>query len=380
MWARDAVDDGANSLLGHGMHAEVVDLFCGIGGLSAGFQNEGFKVVAGVDSDDSCKYAYETNLKARFLPVDISMVKGEDLGSLYSGTMPRVLVGCAPCQPFSMYTGRYRRVPDQRKEDGRWKLLNEFARLIEEVQPDIVSMENVPRLALHPIFKAFVRRLEAQDYKVTHFKVRADHFGVPQRRSRLVLFASKFGKIALTPPTHKDKPLTVRQAIGKLPPIKAGEADPKDPLHRARSLGELNLRRLSATAEGGSWKDWDDELKLACHKKEGGKSFRAVYGRMSWEEPAPVITTQCLGIGNGRFGHPSQDRAISIREAALLQSFPKKFKFVPATEKVNGLRLARQIGNAVPVKLGEAVARSIATHLHAVGGEGSAFVRQTSQH
>lgn len=348
------------------MHAEVVDLFCGIGGLSAGFQNEGFKVLAGLDSDDSCKYAYETNLKAKFLPDDISTVKGEALASLYSGTLPKVLVGCAPCQPFSMYTGRYRRSPDRRNEDGRWKLLAEFARLIEEVQPDIVSMENVPRLALHPIFKAFVQRLKAQNYSVTHFNVRADHFGVPQRRSRLVLFASKFGEISLTPPTHRAKPRTVWQTIGKLPAIKAGEADAKDRLHQSRGLGDLNLRRLAATAEGGSWRDWDDELKLECHKKDGGKSFRAVYGRMTWDEPSPVITTQCLGIGNGRFGHPTQNRAISIREAALLQSFPRTFKFVRPTEKVNQLRLARQIGNAVPVKLGEAVARSIREHLDAL--------------
>jgi DNA (cytosine-5)-methyltransferase 1 len=127
----------------------------------------------------------------------------------------------------------------------------------------------------------------------------------------------------------------------------------------------MNLRRLRATREGGSWKDWDEDLQLDCHKKDGGRSFRAVYGRMSWDEPSPVITTQCLGIGNGRFGHPSQDRAISIREAAILQSFPPDFDFVPEDEDVCGLHLARQIGNAVPPRLGQAIARSIKLHLKA---------------
>lgn len=139
--------------------------------------------------------------------------------------------------------------------------------------------------------------------------------------------------------------------------------DPQDRLHTSRGLSEKNLARLRATREGGSWKDWDPSLQLDCHKKDSGRSFRAVYGRMTWDEPSPVITTQCLGIGNGRFGHPSQDRAISLREAAILQSFPSDFEFIPADQPVNGLKLARQIGNAVPVKLGEAVARSIKDHL-----------------
>ena len=262
-----------------------------------------------------------------------------------------------------MYTGRYRQNETAEDTDKRWNMLREFARIIEEVNPDIVSMENVPRVAIHPAFSAFVARLEAAEYRVTFQKVRAQDYGVPQKRTRLVLFASKFGGLKLVEPTHQDCPVTVREAIGSLPPIEAGEVHAGDRLHQSRNLGEVNLRRIRATREGGSWKDWDESLQLACHRKAGGKSFRAVYGRMSWDQPSPVITTQCLGIGNGRFGHPEQDRAISIREAALLQSFPLDFQFVAPDERVNQLRLARQIGNAVPVKLGEAVARSIKQHL-----------------
>lgn len=358
------------------MRAEVVDLFCGIGGLSAGFKNEGFRVLAGFDSDKTCKFAYEHNVKASFVPADVAALPPEAITKLYSKKARRILVGCAPCQPFSLYTGRYRRAPKPENGDQRWQLLEAFARLIEAVRPDVVSMENVPRVVLHPVFAQFVERLRKAGYVVGYHKVRAEEYGVPQRRGRLVLFASLHGEVELSPPTHRGRLKTVRDAIGGLPPIGAGEAHHSDRVHACRGLGVKNLRRLQATSEGGGWQEWAPDLVLDCHKKEGGRSFRSVYGRMRWDEPAPVITTQCLGIGNGRFGHPHQDRAISIREAALLQSFPPDFEFVDPEEDVFGERLARQIGNAVPVRLAEAVARSIRAHLaYSVDGAGSATRR-----
>ena len=224
-------------------------------------------------------------------------------------------------------------------------------------------MENVPRLTRHKVFARFVRELEKAGYTVSYQVVRADHYGVPQHRARLVLFASLWGKVDIIPPTHLNKPKTVRDAIGKLPRIKAGEPCPSDRLHVTRNLSDRNLTRIRSTTQGGSWKDWDKSLQLKCHQKNRGKSFRSVYGRMHWDAPSPVITTQCLGIGNGRFGHPSQDRAISIREAAILQSFPRGFRFLPPRASINGVQLARQIGNAVPVRLGKVIARSIKKHL-----------------
>jgi DNA (cytosine-5)-methyltransferase 1 len=362
------VDDAAS------MRIEVIDLFCGIGGLSQGFGDEGFAVLAGIDADRTCKHAFEANIGAPFIAKSVTDVTAGELASIYSGRASRVLVGCAPCQPFSMYTGRYRRNETESDASGRWVLLNEFARLIETVSPDVVSMENVLRLTVHPVFEKFTERLRTAGYEVSHYRVRAQDYGVPQRRARLVLFASKFGKVRMVPPTHAGQPVTVRDAIGHLPRLVAGAADSDDRLHMSRGLSALNLRRLRATREGGSWKEWDDDLQLECHKREGGKSFRAVYGRMVWDEPSPVITTQCLGIGNGRFGHPTQDRAISLREAAILQSFPPEFDFAPAERKISGKHLARQIGNAVPPRLGQAVARSIRFHLEAaatVVGNGS---------
>jgi len=346
------------------MHISVVDIFCGIGGLSYGFRREGFEVKAGIDSDPSCQYAFESNLEAPFLARDVREVKGAEVKRLlWSGRADyRVLIGCAPCAPFSLYTSRYRKA--KRKDKARkWELLREFSRIALATKPDVVSMENVLQLRFHRVFRQFIKELESCGYHVTYFQVRADHYGVPQRRSRLVLFASKFGPIQILPETHLEQPVTVRKTIGKLPPIPAGGRCERDPLHRSRAVSDRNLRRLRATAEGGSWKDWPEELQLKCHKQQKGKSFRSVYGRMKWESVGSVITTECLGIGNGRFGHPEQDRAISIREAALLQTFPKKFRFVQPRQRVLGLHLARQIGNAVPVRLGQVIARSIKRHL-----------------
>lgn len=354
------------------MRLAVVDLFCGIGGLSYGFKREGFQIRAGFDSDPTCRFAFETNVGAPFLAQDIRKLSGLRVSRLLDAAKCdyRVLIGCAPCAPFSLYTSRYRKAK-QRDTKKKWQLLKEFSRLIPAAEADVISMENVPRLRHHPIFRQFVAGLQRAGYTVSHCHVRADHYGVPQRRSRLVLFASKFGKVEMLAETHRDSPVTVRATIGKLPKIKAGIPCRSDRLHVSRGLTPKNLFRLMSTREGGSWRDWPESLRLNCHKRHKGRSFRSVYGRMRWNAVGPVITTECLGIGNGRFGHPKQHRAISIREAALLQTFPKKFKFVPPREPVVGLHLARQIGNAVPVRLAQIIARSIKNHLNAVDAAAS---------
>lgn len=347
------------------MRTNVVDLFCGIGGLSYGFKKEGFRVSAGIDVDESASYAFETNINAEFVSKSISEVPISLVSRFLSVGRPtyRVLIGCAPCAPFSTYTERYRKAG---KKNAKWGLLNEFARIAIAVRPDVVSMENVAGLERTPIFASFVRSLRNAGYCVSHYIVRADLYGVPQKRRRLVLFASLHGDVVLLPPTHASRPRTVRDVIGNLPRIRAGVACCKDRLHVSRAITDKNLLRLKATTEGGSWKDWPDELQLKCHKKRKGKSFRSVYGRMAWDSLGSVITTQCLGIGNGRFGHPSQARAISIREAAMLQTFPKKFAFVAPDQAVVGIHLARQIGNAVPVRLAQIIARSVRDHLRSV--------------
>lgn len=341
---------------------EVVDLFCGIGGLSYGMKSKGFKILTGFDLDWTCQYAYETNNEAKFVYKDIREVQREDIVPLYSKNAIKVLAGCAPCQPFSSYAFK-----NKNKDENKYNLLYEFGRLVKEVQPDIVTMENVPAIAsfkLKSVLSDFVDTLKSEHYEVSYKVVYCPDYGVPQTRKRMVLLASRFGKIELIPPTRsKDNYVTVKEAIGNLPPLAAGESCPTDPLHRCRALSPQNLRRLKATPYGGGWRDWPEELLLDCHKKSTGKSFGSVYGRMVWEMPAPTMTTLCTGIGNGRFGHPEQNRAISAREAALFQTFPTSYKFFPDEQKVSLSKASRYIGNAVPPKLGEVIAESIIQHI-----------------
>ena len=339
----------------------VVDLFCGIGGLSQGFVLEGFDVVAGYDNDVSCKYAFETNNRATFHHEDITNLSG-DVINLDFGNKLKILVGCAPCQPFSSYSFKVK-VKDERKIN----LLYSFARLIEETQPIIISMENVPQLVdfnKSSIFQDFCDKLQSLGYFFSYKIVYCPSYGIPQKRRRLVLLASRLGEISLIPETHTpDHYVTVRDAIGELSHVNAGESDPNDPLHRARALSPKNLARIRNTKEGGGWKDWPDELILDCFKKKSGKTYGSVYGRMKWDEPSPTMTTHCTGLGNGRFGHPEQDRAITLREAAIFQTFPMTYKFYDSTEAYNSSKICRQIGNAVPPLLGRIVAKSIKKHL-----------------
>ena len=339
----------------------VIDLFCGIGGLTHGLQRKGFQVVAGIDNDPKCEYGYIANNKARYILDDIANVSDEDIKQIFGSNKIKVLVGCAPCQPYSGL--------NQRKgSKEKMQPLEKFAELIKKVRPDIVSMENVRGLAkpgAYPVFSNFLKTLTECGYHFDYKVVNVSDYGVPQNRNRLVLLASLLGQIELIEPTHKDKKIKLRDTIGNLPAIEAGEQDKNDPLHFARQLTDINLQRIKATPHnGGSSTDWPENLRLECHKKASGKTYEhTVYGRMRWDEPAPTMTTQCIGLGNGRFGHPEQNRAISLREAALIQTFPKDYKFVKDTSNFIIRDVARFIGNAVPVKLGEVIGESIKRHL-----------------
>lgn len=340
-------------------NCRVIDLFCGIGGLTHGLVTESFPVVAGFDTDESCRYAYEFNNKTTFVNKDVATLNKEDLEQFFGNAPIKILVGCAPCQPFSSYNFK-------NEDTKKWFLLHEFARLIEEVQPQIVSMENVPQLLNFKkanIFNQFTEILEKHKYKYTFKIVDCTKYGIPQKRKRLVLLASKLGEIELIEETHKEKSITVKNIIQDLEPLKHGEQSQKDTLHRVPKLSLLNLKRIQQSKQGGTWRDWDTDIRLKCHQKKSGQSYCSVYGRMSWDEPAPTITTQCYGIGNGRFGHPEQDRAISLREAALLQTFPIDYQFIAPQKSIPTRTLGTHIGNAVPPKLGQVIARSIKKHV-----------------
>ena len=336
----------------------AVDLFCGVGGLTRGLEDAGIDVRLGIDVDPACEYPYTENNKSKFLKKSVEDVESHEIAKVFPKGCLRLLAGCAPCQTFSTYNQK------ATSEDKRWWLLRQFSRLVLETAPELVTMENVPRLQKQAVFREFVDTLHSACYDVSHEVVYCEEYGVPQHRQRLVLLASRLGPITLlTPEEFGASRKTVQDAIGDLAPLAAGEISDSDPMHRASILSETNKKRIEASRPGGTWRDWQEELVAECHKKRSGKTYPGVYGRMSWGEAAPTITTQFFGFGNGRFGHPEQDRAISLREGAILQSFPKNYLFAPPEGPIYIKTVGRLIGNAVPPILGEVIGRSIMAHV-----------------
>lgn len=335
----------------------AADLFCGVGGLTHGLARTGIRVRLGVDLDPACRFPLEANNEARFLEADVAQLRPADILATFGDSDLTLLAGCAPCQPFSTYSRSVRRGEPK----GEWRLLASFSDLVLSTRPTLVTMENVPPLREQRVFRDFTDSLRGAGYHLDFDVVDGCRIGLPQRRRRLVLMASLLGPIGI--PEAFGPTATVRDAISGLPAIRAGMADPGDPLHASASLSELNLARMRHSKPGGTWRDWPEEIVAACHRRKSGSTYPSVYGRMEWDRPAPTVTTQCFGFGNGRFGHPEQDRAISLREAALLQSFPRDYEFAPEGAAVNFSSLGRLIGNAVPVLLGEFIGRVLVKHV-----------------
>lgn len=331
----------------------AVDFFCGVGGATKGFQNAGINVVKGIDLDPTCKETYEKNCSpAVFLHADINDLKAKDVldGIHLSESDCLLFIACAPCQPFS-------RIASRSRVDAN--LILAFAKIVKKLKPHAIFIENVPGLAdasKGQILRKLLRTLTLSSYQCEWRRVNAKYYGVPQNRSRFIMLASRFGRVPFPHETHGKNLapyVTVSDAISEYPSIEAGEAHKDIPNHVAPKLSKLNLERVRNTPrDGGSRKDWPKRLWLECHKKSDGHSD--VYGRMRWKKPAPTLTCKCNSISNGRFGHPEQNRAISLREAAALQSFSDDFLFYGANT-----RIARHIGNAVPPQIAEIFGRAI---------------------
>ena len=341
----------------------AIDLFCGVGGLTQGLGRAGIDVVMGVDLDPACRYAFEANSAATFVNADVMQLPAENLAAAFAATEGvSLLAGCAPCQPFSTYSRSAkwgRRGASRGRSSSDWALLRSFGELVSDLKPDLVTMENVPPLRDQQAFREFVDGLGG--YYVDHAVVDGRMIGLPQTRKRLVLVGSTLGPIAL--PAPHGIPSTVRATIGSLPSLEAGGVDPGDALHAASRLSTLNLERIRASNPGGTWRDWPAGLRAKCHTRASGATYPSVYGRMTWDAPSPTITTQCFGYGNGRFGHPEADRAISLREAAMLQGFPRHYRFLRPRERASFATTGRLIGNAVPVPLGEYIGRALVEHV-----------------
>lgn len=341
-------------------NASVIDLFCWVWGLSFWLHKAWFNIKAGIDFDNTCSFAYTENINSDFIHEDISNIKGDDLLKKYwNNNDCRILVWCAPCQPFSNAANTLKE-----KDEVKWNLLKQFERLIKETNPSIISMENVPNLIKKEIFHNFVDFLKKEWFFVSYKIVFCPDYGIPQNRRRLVLLASKLWEIEIMPPTHnKDHYMTVADAIKSMEKIDSDQSYLKDPLHKSIKLSDKNLKRIRASKPGWTWRDWNKDLQLECHKKESWKTYSSVYGRMKWDEPSPTITTQFYNYWTGRFGHPEQDRALSLREGAILQTFPEDYKFYEDSDSISILTIGRHIWNAVPVDLWKVIWISIKNHL-----------------
>jgi DNA (cytosine-5)-methyltransferase 1 len=331
----------------------AVDLFCGAGGMSLGLQRAGLNVVCGVDNDGIAAQTYRRNLSKPVLECDIRALTAAHLAPHVPAGTRLVFAVCAPCQPFS----KVRRAKRSRR-DGN--LLLAVGELIRELRPDGIIVENVPQISRRRkrILAAFCRMLDDAEYSYAYANLDAKDFGVPQTRRRMVLLAVQGTEKEVRLPTPgRWRVRTVRETIRGLPRIGAGGSSRKYPLHKAAHLSDKNLERIRATpCDGGDSRDWPESLRLPCHVRSEG--FWDVYGRMSWDRPAPTLTTRCNSLSNGRFGHPSQQRAISLLEAALLQTFPKRFRFAGNQDQI-----AIQIGNAVPVRLAEVLGAALLRQL-----------------
>ena len=226
------------------------------------------------------------------------------------------------------------------------------------------------------VFADFLKALKG--YAISWSVIECADLGVPQSRRRLVLLASRLGNAGLEMPTKQMPTPYGTLQNSDLPRIDAGATDAKDSLHTASRLSKLNMDRIQASKPGGTWRDWDESLRAACHVRDTGTTYPSVYGRMNGK-PAPTITTQCFGFGNGRFGDPEQDRAISLREAAMLQTFPRSYKFTEPSEAIRFNRLGRLIGNAVPVRVGEVIGEVLLDHVRATSWQDSILRNEDSR-
>ncbi len=331
----------------------AVDLFAGCGSLSEGLKQAGFEVIAGVEINQNAVKAYKMNHSDTVLfDEDIKKIDTTKILKLLNGYPLHLLAGCPPCQGFSSLRRLNRKSP---VHDKRNSLINQYYRFVEELDPTTIMLENVPGLVDYTLFKSFVRKLKNLGYTVNYRVVDVSNYSVPQRRRRLVLLGSKVSKIDIA--AESSKSATVKDTFRKLKSCQRNdELQNIYPIHTDRIQEMISL----IPKDGGSRKILPEEFKLECHEKNS-IGFNDVYGRLSWNAVSSTITGGCLNPSKGRFLHPEDNRCISAREAALLQTFPTNYKFptdIPRAE------LALLIGNALPPEFSKRQAENIIRHLN----------------
>jgi DNA (cytosine-5)-methyltransferase 1 len=327
----------------------AVDLFSGIGGLSEGMKKAGFKVKCAVEIDmDAIKTFKLNHRKTEIINKDIRKTSIAEIKKLLNEKELHLLAGCPPCQGFSSL----RRLNKRRTiYDDRNELILEFLRVVKGLKPLTIMMENVPGIENYYLFKKLISELKKLEYQIDYRVVNVKDYGVPQRRRRMVLVGSKLGEINVASETHEK--VTVRDTISKL---KLND----DPLHNTKENRTERIKKMIAQIpkNGGSRKDLPKKYELECHKSEN-VGFNDIYGRLRWDDYSTTITGGCLNPSKGRFLHPTKNRAITPREAALLQTFRVDYKF-SITKKD---KLASFIGNALPPKFSYIQSKNIRDHL-----------------
>jgi DNA (cytosine-5)-methyltransferase 1 len=340
---------------------KAVDFFCGAGGMSYGLTKAGIRLIAGIDLDPDCEKTYTSNIKgAKYLREDITRLTCYQLQEKLQLTVDDdslIFAGCSPCQYWSKIQ------TDKTKSQKSAFLLKSFQKFIRHFRPGFVLIENVPGLMTNKresILPSFLRFLKRNKYSFDDGIVNSNHYGVPQNRFRYVLVATRLSVKIKLPEPKNDPDLIVRKYLGianGFKKIRSGTEDKSVFHHTAAGLSEKNLKRISITAKnGGDRSAWENDSHLIIPAYEGNeKIFRDVYSRMYWDRPAPTITTRFNSFSNGRFGHPDENRAISLREGATLQTFPKSYRFIAD----NKATIARHIGNAVPPALAEKLGKQL---------------------
>ena len=343
---------------------KAIDFFSGAGGLTHGLRAAGVEVIAGIDNDATCKATFEKNNPgAIFLEKDITAYLAADLErdlKIEKNDDYMIFAGCAPCQFWSIIR------TSKEKSKKTKNLILDFQKFIEYFKPGFVVVENVPGISSkkESPMGCFIIALEALDYNVAYGITDMSLYGIPQKRKRFTLLASRVSPISL--PKAINQKSTVRSVLGVkngFCKIEAGATDKMDVLHVAAGLSKKNMERLRMTnKDGGDRSRWQNKKKyqLACYAS-GEKKFYDTYGRMWWDRPSPTITTKFFSISNGRFAHPEEDRAISLREGATLQTFPKSYKFLSTSVA----SIAKMIGNAVPPKFAEIIGKQIIESVNA---------------
>jgi DNA (cytosine-5)-methyltransferase 1 len=341
----------------------AIDLFSGAGGLTVGLKQAGFKVVAAVEVDEEISKTYTKNHpEVILINKDIRRVSGKEILKFTGLKKIDLVAGCPPCQGFSKLTDKHHR------DDVRNELVLEMARIVAELKPEICMMENVPGLVGRgsPLLGAFEEKLNSMGYKIKKDVLQMADFGVPQSRRRLVLLAGKGFEVSLPEATHSrlpDKDSNLKPWV-KLREILKGEPNPltlsaarkkggvkKFNWHVVRDIKEITIKRLRAIKSGENRLVLPRRLRPDCHKSVKAKGFENVYARMRWDHVSPTITSGCTTFSSGRFGHPRQNRTISVREAALIQTFPKSYKL-----ETNNIGVACElIGNALPCRFAKVV-------------------------